>query len=346
MGKLASRELTYGSDLDVIFLYDVAEADDAALLEAQEYHVKLAQKLIWALQTRTADGLLLPDRRAPAPVRQPGHAGHLAGQLRHVSRRQRAGVGAPGAAARAADRRRRAPGRCLRRAAAARFCAAAARRRSAPRSTASACAWSGAGAGDQQTARLQDRARRHARRRERRSVPAAAPRPRRTRSCSRSTPPPRISRVSAALGLLAPPMPRPAARLGVPPAPVEPPAHRREPLDLRPRRGARRPRRAGAPPRLHFAAARRRRAARVARRLPPPHRRHPRRLRSRAGRVEEQRIEPDQFDFFTTETRRHGEANGKLTFSMASGTAVPMIMISTLAVESQVRCLRVSVPPW
>lgn len=56
MGKLASRELTYGSDLDVIFLYDVATADEQEVLAAQEYYVRLAQKLIWALQTRTADG--------------------------------------------------------------------------------------------------------------------------------------------------------------------------------------------------------------------------------------------------------------------------------------------------
>jgi glutamate-ammonia-ligase adenylyltransferase len=56
MGKLASRELTYGSDLDVIFLYDAPGADDSAVLEIQEYYVHLAQKLIWALQTRTGDG--------------------------------------------------------------------------------------------------------------------------------------------------------------------------------------------------------------------------------------------------------------------------------------------------
>lgn len=56
MGKLASHELTYGSDLDVIFLYDAPGADDTAVLEIQEYYVRLAQKLIWALQTRTGDG--------------------------------------------------------------------------------------------------------------------------------------------------------------------------------------------------------------------------------------------------------------------------------------------------
>ena len=56
MGKLASRELAYGSDLDVIFLYDAPGADDTAVLEIQQYYVRLAQKLIWALQTRTAHG--------------------------------------------------------------------------------------------------------------------------------------------------------------------------------------------------------------------------------------------------------------------------------------------------
>jgi glutamate-ammonia-ligase adenylyltransferase len=57
MGKLASRELMHGSDLDVIFLYDVPDADDHTVLEAQEYFVRLAQKLIWALQTRTRFGI-------------------------------------------------------------------------------------------------------------------------------------------------------------------------------------------------------------------------------------------------------------------------------------------------
>ncbi len=56
MGKLGSRELSYGSDLDVIFLYDVDAGNDAALLEAQVHSVRLAQRLIGALQTRTAEG--------------------------------------------------------------------------------------------------------------------------------------------------------------------------------------------------------------------------------------------------------------------------------------------------
>jgi glutamate-ammonia-ligase adenylyltransferase len=56
MGKLGSRELSYGSDLDVIFLYDLPGADEAAMVEAQTRGARLAQKLIWALDTRTAEG--------------------------------------------------------------------------------------------------------------------------------------------------------------------------------------------------------------------------------------------------------------------------------------------------
>lgn len=56
MGKLGSRELSYGSDLDVIFLYDAPAADETELAFAQTRFARLAQKLIWALDTRTAEG--------------------------------------------------------------------------------------------------------------------------------------------------------------------------------------------------------------------------------------------------------------------------------------------------
>jgi glutamate-ammonia-ligase adenylyltransferase len=56
MGKLASRELTYGSDLDLIFLYDLPEDGESDPLEAQEYCVRVAQRLISALETQTASG--------------------------------------------------------------------------------------------------------------------------------------------------------------------------------------------------------------------------------------------------------------------------------------------------
>jgi glutamate-ammonia-ligase adenylyltransferase len=56
MGKLASRELSYGSDLDLIFVYDLPDPGAEAALEAQEHCVRVAQRLISALETPTAQG--------------------------------------------------------------------------------------------------------------------------------------------------------------------------------------------------------------------------------------------------------------------------------------------------
>jgi glutamate-ammonia-ligase adenylyltransferase len=56
MGKLASRELSYGSDLDLIFLYDLPDTEAADAPFAQEYCVRVAQRLISALETPTANG--------------------------------------------------------------------------------------------------------------------------------------------------------------------------------------------------------------------------------------------------------------------------------------------------
>jgi glutamate-ammonia-ligase adenylyltransferase len=64
----------YGSDLDVIFLYDVEDGDDSAMLEAQEFYVRLAQKTIWALQTRTPEGLCY---EIDARLRPSGNQGML-----------------------------------------------------------------------------------------------------------------------------------------------------------------------------------------------------------------------------------------------------------------------------
>lgn len=81
MGKLASRELAYGSDLDVIFLYDGADED--TLLAAQDYFVRLAQKSIWALRTRTAAGFCYDiDTR----LRPSGNQGMLVTSLRAFER--------------------------------------------------------------------------------------------------------------------------------------------------------------------------------------------------------------------------------------------------------------------
>ncbi len=56
MGKLASRELSYGSDLDLIFVYDLPTPDGDAALEAQEHCVRIAQRLISVLETPTTQG--------------------------------------------------------------------------------------------------------------------------------------------------------------------------------------------------------------------------------------------------------------------------------------------------
>ncbi len=56
MGKLASRELGYGSDLDLVFFYDVPDQDPVAVAEAQDHFARLTQRLISAIQTPTAEG--------------------------------------------------------------------------------------------------------------------------------------------------------------------------------------------------------------------------------------------------------------------------------------------------
>ena len=53
MGKLATSELSYGSDLDVVFLHD---ASGEHLQQAQEHFARVAQRLISMLQVPTAEG--------------------------------------------------------------------------------------------------------------------------------------------------------------------------------------------------------------------------------------------------------------------------------------------------
>ncbi len=62
MGKLGGREMTAGSDLDLVFVYDVPPGIDASdgkqPLPASVYFAKLAQRLIAALTVLTAEGVL------------------------------------------------------------------------------------------------------------------------------------------------------------------------------------------------------------------------------------------------------------------------------------------------
>lgn len=83
MGKLGSREITYGSDLDVIFLYDLPGAGEEQILAAQEFYVRLAQKLIWALRTRTSEGVCYD---IDARLRPSGNQGMLVTSLASFDR--------------------------------------------------------------------------------------------------------------------------------------------------------------------------------------------------------------------------------------------------------------------
>lgn len=62
MGKLGSRELTAGSDIDLILLYDhhpqAEESDGAKPLAPSQYYMRLTQRLIAALSAPTAEGVL------------------------------------------------------------------------------------------------------------------------------------------------------------------------------------------------------------------------------------------------------------------------------------------------
>ncbi len=60
MGKLGSRELGFSSDLDLIFIHDgcTSESLGKKSVEANQFFVKLAQKLIHILSTRMSSGVL------------------------------------------------------------------------------------------------------------------------------------------------------------------------------------------------------------------------------------------------------------------------------------------------
>jgi glutamate-ammonia-ligase adenylyltransferase len=81
MGKLASRELSYGSDLDLIFLYELDSPDPVDRMEAQEHCVRVAQRLISAIETPTANGSCY---EIDSRLRPSGNQGALVTSLRGV----------------------------------------------------------------------------------------------------------------------------------------------------------------------------------------------------------------------------------------------------------------------
>lgn len=88
LGKLGSRELTVGSDLDLVFVYDAdpaAPSDGARPLPAHTWYARLGQRLVSALTARTAEGQLFEiDTR----LRPSGNVGPVACSVENFARYQ------------------------------------------------------------------------------------------------------------------------------------------------------------------------------------------------------------------------------------------------------------------
>jgi glutamate-ammonia-ligase adenylyltransferase len=90
MGKLGSHELTAGSDVDLILLYDhdeaAGESDGAKPLDSVRYFTRITQRLIAALSAPTAEGVLYEvDMR----LRPSGNKGPVATRINAFARYQR-----------------------------------------------------------------------------------------------------------------------------------------------------------------------------------------------------------------------------------------------------------------
>jgi glutamate-ammonia-ligase adenylyltransferase len=86
LGKLGSRELTAGSDLDLVALYDSpdeAQSDGGRPLDGTTYFMRLTQRLVAALQAPTGEGSLY---QVDLRLRPSGNAGLLAQKLRAFRR--------------------------------------------------------------------------------------------------------------------------------------------------------------------------------------------------------------------------------------------------------------------
>jgi glutamate-ammonia-ligase adenylyltransferase len=79
-GKMASREMTFTSDLDFFLLYDApdVESDGERPLSTSHYFARLTQRLVAALSAPTAEGVLY---EADMRLRPSGNAGPLATSL-------------------------------------------------------------------------------------------------------------------------------------------------------------------------------------------------------------------------------------------------------------------------
>lgn len=86
-GKMASREMTFTSDLDFILLYDApdTESDGERPLATSHYFARLTQRLVAALAAPTAEGVLY---EADMRLRPSGNAGPLATSIGSFHRYQ------------------------------------------------------------------------------------------------------------------------------------------------------------------------------------------------------------------------------------------------------------------
>jgi glutamate-ammonia-ligase adenylyltransferase len=90
MGKLGSFELTAGSDVDLILLYDydsdVAESDGPRPLDAQRYFTRLTQRLVAALSAPMAEGVIF---EVDLRLRPSGNKGPVATRIGAFGKYQR-----------------------------------------------------------------------------------------------------------------------------------------------------------------------------------------------------------------------------------------------------------------
>ncbi|MDE1186245.1 MAG: bifunctional [glutamine synthetase] adenylyltransferase/[glutamine synthetase]-adenylyl-L-tyrosine phosphorylase [Pantoea sp.] len=90
MGKLGSFELTAGSDVDIILLYDydddATESDGARPLDATRYFARITQRLIAALSAPTAEGILY---QVDMRLRPSGNKGPVATRINAFEKYQR-----------------------------------------------------------------------------------------------------------------------------------------------------------------------------------------------------------------------------------------------------------------
>ncbi|MGV8935986.1 MAG: bifunctional [glutamine synthetase] adenylyltransferase/[glutamine synthetase]-adenylyl-L-tyrosine phosphorylase [Allorhizobium sp.] len=90
MGKLGSFELTAGSDVDLILLYEfddaASESDGAKPLDPARYFTRLTQRLIAALSAPTAEGVLY---EVDLRLRPSGNKGPVATRLKSFEKYQR-----------------------------------------------------------------------------------------------------------------------------------------------------------------------------------------------------------------------------------------------------------------